>query len=183
MWERKENQRANEKAMYETVWSSQWRWRWYPQALDSSSYNLCPSWKNAHPICLVMSSWRQTLSLKKASSWMQILNFQRLAKMEVLSGQGRQSLYKCSTYCYQFQSQSNCWIIVILQCARYFHCVYHFHFFLNWPKVHACLSLSLCPLIWREHLKGHLAWRESHYPCTKLVVSKRPCKNISHIQV
>jgi hypothetical protein len=183
MWESKENQRANEKAMYETVWSL----RWYPQALDSRSYNLCPSWKNAHPICLVMSSWRQLLAWRKR---MQILNFQRLAKMEVLRGQGRQSLYKCSSYCYQFQSQSSCWIIVILQCARYFHCVYHFQFFLHWPKVHACLSLSLClsvslcvPHIWIDHLKGHLAWRESHNSCNKLVLSMRPCKNISHIQV
>jgi hypothetical protein len=32
-------------------------------------------------------------------------------------------------------------------------------------------------------LKGHLAWRESHYSCTKLVLSMRPCKNISRIQV
>jgi hypothetical protein len=97
----------------------------------------CPPYPSGHELL------ETTLSLKKASSWMQILNFQRLAKMEVLRVQGRQSLYKCSSYCYQFQSQSSCWIIVILQCARYFHFVYHFQFFLHWPKVHACLSLSV----------------------------------------
>jgi hypothetical protein len=143
-----------ESMQVSTVKIRQFHMRWYPQALDSSPYNLCP-WKNAHPICLVMSSWRHLLAWRKQAAGCKFLNFQRLVKMEVLGGRERQSLYKCSSYCYQFQSQSSCWIIVIVQCAS----------------------------TWREHLKGHLAWRESHYSCTKLVLSMRRCKNISHTQV
>jgi len=133
-----------ESMQVSTVKIRQFHMRWYPQALDSSPYNLCP-WKNAHPICLVMSSWRHLLAWRKQAAGCKFLNFQRLVKMEVLGGRGRQSLYKCSSYCYQFQSQSSCWIIVIVQCASISTVSITLNFSYIDPSscMSVCLSLSL----------------------------------------